>query len=233
MVSGKANSSSPGSDRRSERASARRSESGADSGGESRAGRRSRPPLDGTGLRDLALAYAARFATTGARLEAYLARKLRERGAADGRDGQPAAIDIPALVADLARLGYVDDAAYARMRARDLGARGYGGRRVEQALRAAGVGAGLRGEHAPGEADNRRAAALFARKRRFGPYGFAAEGDSDPLALHRRREKAIAAMLRAGHELAHARFILDAAGTGEIDDWLAECAAEEGREESW
>jgi regulatory protein len=87
--------------------------------------------LDATALRDLALSYAARFATTGARLEGYLARKIKERGLAED-DGRTVAVDIPALVARLVELGYVDDAAYARMRARDLGARGNGGRRVEQ-----------------------------------------------------------------------------------------------------
>ena len=61
------------------------------------------------------------IASTGARLEAYLARKLRERGVAEDADGRTAAIDVPALVARLVELGYVDDAAYARMRARDLG----------------------------------------------------------------------------------------------------------------
>ncbi len=66
--------------------------------------------------------------------------------------GGEARIDIPALVARLVDLGYVDDAAYARMRARDLGARGYGARRVEQALWAAGVDETIRADIAPDEA---------------------------------------------------------------------------------
>jgi regulatory protein len=99
-----------------------------------------KPPLDRGALRDLALHYAARFATTGARLEAYLSRKIRERGLAEDAMGGWCEIDIPALVARLVELGYVDDDAYARMRSRDLAARGYGGRRVEEALRHAGVG---------------------------------------------------------------------------------------------
>ncbi len=37
-------------------------------------------PLTATRLQDLALSYVARFATTRAKLEAYLVRKLRERG---------------------------------------------------------------------------------------------------------------------------------------------------------
>jgi regulatory protein len=213
MVSGKANSSSRGSD-----ADGRK---------------RAKPPLDEVALRDLALSYVARFASTGARLEAYLARKLKERGVAVDADGREARIDVPALVARLLELGYVDDAAYARMRTRDLSQRGYGARRVEQALWAAGVDETIRTETAPGEAARRRAAALMARKRRIGPYGAGHEDGTDPLAIRKAHEKAVAAMLRAGHDYEHVRFILDAAETGDVEAWLEEAADEEGCEGSW
>jgi regulatory protein len=213
MVSGKANSSHRGSD-----ADGRK---------------RAKPPLGEAQLRDLALSYAARFASTGARLEAYLMRKLRERGVAEDADGRTAQIDVPALVARLVELGYVDDAAYARMRARDLGSRGYGARRVEQALRFAGVGEDVRADTAPGEAARRRAAVLMAQKRRLGPFGMAADEDAEPLAARKAREKAVAAMLRAGHDYEHVRFILDATATGEVETWLDEAADEEGTGGSW
>lgn len=219
MVSRKANSSSRGSD------------IAEDSGRRGRAGPRVKPPLTPATLRDLALHYAARFATTGARLEAYLVRKIRERGLAEDDNGRSPEIDLPALVARLVELGYVDDDAYARARARDLGARGYGARRVEQTLRAAGVGDGLRAAHAPGEAASRRAAALMAQKRRIGPFGVAAEGD--PLAKRKAHEKAVAAMLRAGHQYEHARFILAAARLEDVEEWIGEVADEEGIEETW
>ena len=224
MVSGKANSSSSGR------------QAGEDRAGAGRGSKRAKPPLTETALRDLALHYAARFASTAARVEAYLVRKIRERGLAEDADGRVIAPDIPALVARLVALGYVDDDAYARMRARDLGARGYGGRRVEESLRHAGVGEGLRRAHAPGEAAGRRAAALMAQKRRLGPFG-AAAGESDPLLARKAREKAVAAMLRAGHQYEHARFILAAGSTEDVADWVAEaaeaCGDEEGIEERW
>ncbi|GIX19855.1 MAG: hypothetical protein KatS3mg120_1531 [Erythrobacter sp.] len=153
MVSGKANSSSRGS----------------------RTGRRARAPLDEAALGDLALAYAARFATTAARLEAYLARKIAERGLAEG-----AKVDVPALVERLVALGYVDDAAFARMRARALVQRGYGARRIAAALHHAGVAAPLRAAHSPGEAAARRAAVVMAKKRRLGPWASSALGDGSP-----------------------------------------------------
>jgi regulatory protein len=221
MVSRKANSSSPGS------------EVGADSGRERRERKRVKPPLDAARLRDLALHYAARFATTGARLEGYLARKIKERGLAEDADGRTEAIDIPALVARLVELGYVDDDAYARNRARDLGARGYGGRRVEQVLRFAGVDEGLRQAHAPGEAASRRAAALMAQKKRLGPWGSGGGSAADPLAARKASEKAVAAMLRAGHQYTHVRFILAAERAEDVAEWLDEAADEEGIEGTW
>ena len=42
--------------------------------------KRAPPPLDARRLNDLALHYVARFATSETKLEAYLQRKLRERG---------------------------------------------------------------------------------------------------------------------------------------------------------
>ncbi len=220
MVSGKANSSSPGRD------------SGEDRGGRRRGAPRVKPPLTEANLRDLALHYAARFASTGARLEAYLARKIRERGLAEDADGRVIAPDLPALVARLVELGYVDDDAYARMRARDLGERGYGARRVEETLRHAGVAEGLRQAHAPGEAASRRAAALMARKRRLGPFGAPSE-EGDPLARRKAREKAVAAMLRAGHQYEHASFILGAASIADVEEWVGEAADAEGMDEQW
>ena len=126
-------------------------------------------PLDPTRLEELAVAYVARFATTRAKLAQYLARKLREKGWE-----APRPPDIAPLVERLARLGYVDDAAFALGKARALGARGYGERRVDLALRQAGVD---EDDGAPAKAlasDGATAAAIrYAQRRRLGP--FAAE----------------------------------------------------------
>ncbi|MFM7349836.1 MAG: regulatory protein RecX [Erythrobacter sp.] len=184
-------------------------------------------------MRDLALHYAARFASTASRLETYLARKIRERGLAQDADGRVIEPDLKTLVARLGELGYVDDDAYARMRARDLGGRGYGARRVDETLRHAGVGEGLRRAHAPGEAESRRAAALMAAKRRLGPFGAGGDDEGDPVARRKAHEKAVAAMLRAGHQYEHARFILAAASEEDVAEWVAEAADEEGIEERW
>ena len=179
-------------------------------------------PLDETALRDLALSYVARFATTGAKLEQYCARKIRERGVAEDEDGRTKELDVTGLVTRFIELGYIDDAAYARSKSRDLTARGYGARRVEQALWAAGVEEDVRGDSAPGEGESRRAAVLLARKRRFGPFGVAPEEEPDHEARHKAREKQVAAMLRAGHLYDHVRFILEATDEAQVEEWIEE-----------
>jgi regulatory protein len=185
-------------------------------------------------LRDLALSYAARFATTGAKLEGYLARKIRTRGVAEDGEGRTLELDVTGLVTQMIELGYVDDDAYARGRSRDLTARGYGARRVEQALWAAGVEEEVRENNAPGEAESRRAALLLAKKRRFGPFArekhdeeIAEDENGNPLERRKLREKHVAAMLRAGHQYDHVRFIMDAAELAEVEEWLSEAEADE------
>ncbi|WP_310469210.1 RecX family transcriptional regulator [Sphingomonas sp.] len=174
--------------------------------------RRERPPLDGKSLGELALAYVGRFATTRGKLGQYLTRKVRERGWA-GEDEA----DIAGVVERLAASGYVDDAAYALSKARTLTERGYGGRRVWQSLTAAGVGEEDRAPAAALAEDGAVAAALkFARRRHLGPFAATAPDRAG-------RERAIAAMLRAGHGFAIARLIVELAPGAEVDpDRLAE-----------
>jgi regulatory protein len=167
-------------------------------------------PLDTARLDELALAYVARFATSAAKFEAYLKRKLRERGWAEEDEPDPAAI-----AARYVELGYIDDAAYARAKAGGLLRRGYGQRRVGQALRAAGIAEEVREEVRASDAEARRAALAMAKKRRFGPFGPAA-----PDRPH--REKQIAAMLRAGHPLDSARDLVNAESAAAAEDWAEE-----------
>ena len=185
-------------------------------------------PLDTVSLRDLALSYVGRFATTGAKLEAYLARKIRERGVAEDEDGRTVELDVTGLVTQFIERGYVDDSAYARAKARDLGARGYGARRIDQALWAAGVDETVRDDHAPSTAERRRAALTMAKKRRFGPFGLSDIDDGGFVEADRKlREKHIAAMLRAGHDLEMVRFILHSDSIEEVEAWLFEAEQDE------
>ena len=160
---------------------------------------RPRKPLNGERLHELALFYVGKFATTRAKLTAYLNRKLRER-AWEG-DSPP---EVERLVERLAESGLVDDALYALSKSRSLSERGYGAARVRQTLRAAGVddedGAAAHELAADGAAS---AALRYARRRRIGPYADFAPDRAG-------RERALAAMIRAGHGFDLARTIVDA-----------------------
>ena len=163
-----------------------------------------KPPFDAAALEQAALSYAGRYATSRARLAAYLRRKLRERGW-----GGPGEAPVEALVARMARLGYVDDRAFASARAASLSRRGYGARRIGAALRGAGIAEEDAAEARALAAGAAWAAALrYAERRRIGPFA-AVQADRPG------REKALAAMLRAGHPMEIAR-ILVAARPGQV-----------------
>jgi regulatory protein len=132
-------------------------------------------------------------------LKHYLVRKVKERGW-DGAS-RP---DVEGLAERLAGLGYIDDEAFAAARASSLQRRGYGERRVAQSLRAAGIAeedaAGVRDQLTEGA---REAAFRFARRKRIGPFA-SQEPDRDA------RQKAFAAMMRAGHPMDIVREVLNA-----------------------
>jgi len=173
------------------------------------------PPLDESKLNELALRYVGRFATTRAKLRSYLVRKIRERGWAGAREP-----DLARLAERFAEQGYVDDAAYALAKSEALTGLGYGKRRVLEKLRAAGVedddGARAR-DHADAEAV--AAALRFAKRRRIGP--FATQTLRDP----KEREKALGAMVRAGHSFRLGWAIIALAPGADIDsEQLSESA---------
>ncbi len=178
--------------------------------------KRPRPPLDSAQMEALALRYAERFATTRAKLAAYLHRKLRERGWAGEEGAAPRAVEE--LADKFAQRGYVNDRLYAEAKARDLTLRGYGSRRVDQALRVAGVGDADAGSAREVASEGAVDAALkFAARRRLGPYAQAVIEDP------RARQRAIAAFLRAGHSFALAEAIVRLEPGAEPDrDDLAE-----------
>lgn len=153
--------------------------------------------LDADSLERLALRYVERYATTRAKLARYLDRKLRHRGWS-GADDPP----IMPVVEKMARLGFVDDRQFASMRAAALARRGYGNRRIDADLRAAGISDDDIAETVEEDADAMRdAAMLFARKKRIGPFS---RGELDEKAQRR----AFAAMVRAGHSIDVIRQIL-------------------------
>lgn len=177
--------------------------------------RRAPKPLTEARLEEMALAYVARFATTQGKLRDYLQRKLRERGW-EGEGAPP----VETLVARHVAAGFVDDAAWSRMKAGSLLRRGYGARRVGEALGQAGVSEELRAEARPEREEQARAALVLAKRRRLGPF---AREAPDRLV----REKHVAAILRAGHPLDIARRIVDARDEAAAEDWVESLAGDD------
>jgi regulatory protein len=146
-------------------------------------------PLNPLKLRDLAMHYVGRYATSQAKLTAYLQRKVKERG----WESDAQAPEVEALTEDFVRLGFVDDAAYAAARARTLTQRGMGLRRVNEDLRAKGISEGHASEAREiAESGHWQAADRFARRKRIGPYAATA-------APQDVQQKQLQAFLRAGH----------------------------------
>ena len=95
--------------------------------------------------------------------------------------------------------------------ARSLTSRGYGGRRVRQSLHAAGVGEEDRGgadELVAGEAVH--SALRFATRRRIGPY-------ADRVLDRAEKQRALAAMIRAGHPFELSKAILSLEPGADVD----------------
>ena len=151
--------------------------------------------LDEAGLRALGLDYATRYGGTTAAMARILDRRIhrweRVMLAAEGADPEAIATQGAALrqaagrvVASLAAVGAVDDAAFAESRARRLRRSGRSRRAVLAHLGAKGVGASLAGATVPEDDAVEFAAALaFARRRRVGPFARESEGGDQTRAL--------------------------------------------------
>jgi regulatory protein len=157
-----------------------------------------RKPLDAEGLNRLALHYVGRYATTQAKLSAYLRRKVRERGWAG--ENTP---DYDAIVGRCAEFGYVDDRAFAENKSIALSRRGYGERRIDAALKNAGIAAEIAQEVMPDEAAALAAAETYARRKRIGCFG-------PPVTDPKIRQRQFAAMVRAGHSFDLAKLFMNA-----------------------
>lgn len=180
-----------------------------------RKGRRAPRRATARYLRAWSLHYLERYASSAAHLRRLLARKVARSAAAHGTDEAEGLRAADALIAELQRLGLLDDVAYAEGRARALHRRGQSARAIRAALRQRGV---------PGEivdgalaalseqaAEPDLAAALaYARRRRIGPYR---SGPADPEA----RERELAALGRRGFSYETARRVVEATSAAALE----------------
>jgi regulatory protein len=180
--------------------------------------------LDPARLDRLALDYVARFATTSSKLQRYLSRKIMEARHAETIEDTAASslnAQIPDIVARCVALGYVNDRAWAEMKALSLRASGYGERRVRDNLRNSGIPRELVDEIAitPDEGAGEDDAATespmdialrFARRHRIGPFRAVKENEHQ---IHQTLGK----LVRAGHPFEIASKISRMSAT-DIDD---------------
>jgi len=155
----------------------------------------------------LALHYVGKYATTQSKLAGYLTRKIRERGWEDEHSA-----DIAELTEQFTSLGYINDAQFAEARSRSFVHRGFGGRRLNEDLRASGIG-DADAIHAKAHMDDSifTAAHNFARRKRLGPF-------AQEAAPQEKRNKQLNAFMRAGHSFELAKRFVYAEPGDEISE---------------
>lgn len=171
-------------------------------------------PVTADYLERAALHYLGRYSATEARLRDVLSRKVQRRAQDFTLPNDEQKDWIEQVVAKCVRLGYVDDAAYARMRATSLLAKGKTLTLVTRDL----VHKGIAMADAQALVDSIRAedpdtdwhaAIAYAKRRGFGPFARTAAKPAD---------KQIAAMVRAGFPYDKARRIVEATSIDQLEN---------------
>ena len=162
-----------------------------------------KPDVDS--LKRSALAYLERYAASRAMLREVLTRRVRRWARLAGAEAEAVAAAMRAVdeaVAAAARAGLVDDARFAGARTATLVRKGWPARRIRAALNQKGIdGTTAEAALAAAELDDAAAARRFAERRRLGPWRTRDRAE--------RREKDIAALMRVGFSLTHARAAVD------------------------
>jgi regulatory protein len=162
------------------------------------------PRVSRDDLHRRALDYLERYAASSARVAEVLTRAVRRR---HGSVTPAERVLVASVVERLQEIGLLDDARYAEARIRSLRDAGRSVQKAPLSLRAKGVDAAvIDGALAEDEADRgpdgeHQAARAFVRKRRFGAHG-------NPDTRAERRQKELAALLRAGFAYDVAREVL-------------------------
>jgi regulatory protein len=172
-----------------------------------------------TDLDQIALDYLARFATSAKRVEEMLTRRIRRSAHFHGDDPAPLLAAIPVVIAKLQRHRFLDDAAFAGMKAASLTRRGTSKRQISAKLAQLGIAAETRGDALDalteefGNVDE-AAAIAYAKRRRLGRYR------ARHIAGEQRLEQAkrdLAAMARAGFSYDLAKRVLGSGADVETD----------------
>ena len=162
-------------------------------------------------LERVAYWYLERYAASEERLRRVLLRRVTRAAAyyddCDSEEGQRLVEDI---IGKLRKLNYLNDAAFAEMKAGSLRRSGSSRRKIMGKLAEAGIASDLAAQalaaadnETPDEDPELLAARTYARRRRLGPYRRERSFESD--------RKDLAALARAGFSFDTAKKILDQA----------------------
>ncbi len=180
--------------------------------------RRGRGPREATAkyLRNSALHYLDRYATSSAHLRRLLLAKVARSARAHGTNAEAGAAAVEALIAEFLGAGLLDDARYAEDRALILFRRGASARAIRSALLAKGVASELIGPAlerlGAAAAEPELAAALaYTLRRRLGPY-------RSPQARAEMREKDLAALGRRGFGYELARRVIETRDVSALEE---------------
>ncbi|HUG63145.1 MAG TPA: RecX family transcriptional regulator [Methylomirabilota bacterium] len=163
-------------------------------------------------VRRVALHYLERYASSERNLARVLRRKLRRRAQLDPERWtlEPQAADalIDGAVSACRALGLVDDTAFVEMKVAGGRRRGHSTRRIVATMTAKGVARELaEAAFSDGAADERRAALVFAHRRKLGPFRTSPRPGvaTDPRDIDRRD---MAALCRQGFAYALAKSVV-------------------------
>jgi len=178
-------------------------------------GRRARDsaPLDSDWLAEQARSYAARWEASEAGVATLLERKIQQRCLRTGESPEAALELIPAVIARLVELNYVNDIRFGQNLLERERRRGSSSRKIRAKLLTRGISTSTLDEILSGEESDAeiRAAWRLAERRRLGPHA----RDLDERDSARQRQLAI--FDRAGFDLSCAMQILDAESIPERD----------------
>lgn len=160
--------------------------------------RRRRPrTLSRTSLERSALHYLSQRDASRAQLKAALDRKVRR--APEDQDRDELAGWIEEVLGKMERLGYLDDARYAKLKTRALHRRGASARKIGGKLREKGIATKLIEEHTRSAREHDLAAALrLLRRKRQGPFSRVEVDTLDRDERHRLQRRTLGALARAG-----------------------------------
>jgi regulatory protein len=168
------------------------------------------PPPTGAELREAALAYIARYASTEAGIRRILTRRIEKWRSGQSEVNTAVMTEIRTAIEDviaaLVSAGLVNDVEFAAAKGNSLRREGRSGRAVRTKLLAKGVPADLVHQALLDDPEAELAAAVMtARRRRLGVFGASDRAEAADLS------RDLAKLLRAGFSLAVARRALEMA----------------------